>query len=217
MRINRPSLLSWMVLMVTVVVCAATSACQTQKKTKNDGRQARQIYDMKAEGEAQLRTGLEQARGEDKHVLLSLGANWCSDSQKMFDVFKSQSELAQQLDDHYVLVMVDVNDRVAGQRNPTIVERYQVDLKRGIPALLVLDAEGRLLTTDPEARPKDDDHGHPGHLLNYLKKWNGDSPGSPSETQVDSQGKSSAPEDETRLGSPDSTRNQGGTHSGFPR
>ena len=182
-----------MVLMVPVVVCACTTACQTQKKTKRDGREARQIYDMKAQGEAQLRAGLQQAHSEDKRVLLSLGANWCSDSQKMFDVLKSRTELAQQLDDHYVLVMVDVNDRLAGQRNPTIVERYQVDLKRGIPALLVLDNEGRLLSTDPEARPKDDDHDHPGRLLNYLKKWNGDGPGSPSETQVPSQEKSSAP------------------------
>ncbi len=147
------------------------SACQTIEEKKSDGSDARQIYDMQADGERQLTAALHQARNENKHVLLSLGANWCSDSQNTFNVLHRDPNLQRMLSDNFVLTLVDANNRVGFQRNPTIIERYNVDLKRGIPVLLVLASDGTPLSTDPNQLPLDSDHKSPEKLVRYLNNW----------------------------------------------
>lgn len=143
------------------------SACQTMEK-KPDGRNARQIYDMEANGTDLLTDALQRAQTNSKRVLLSLGANWCSDSQKTYDVLQSNHILRSLIDDHYVLVMVDANNRVGYQRNPELIERFGLDLSHGIPILLVLEPNGELLTPNQPERPLDSDHKHPEKLIDYL-------------------------------------------------
>ena len=148
-----------------------SSGCQTSNKELKDGRDARQIYDMGADGELLLNAGMSRARDEDKRVLLSLGANWCSDSQKTHDVLQNNEAIRSLIDQAYVVTMIDVNNRIGHQRNASIIERYEVSLDRGIPALLVLTPEGELLSTDAEQRPQDSDHKHPERILAYLEEW----------------------------------------------
>ena len=146
-------------------------ACHTTEKKKSDGSEARQIYDMQADGEAQLTDALTRAQMENKRVLLSLGANWCSDSQNTFDVLHQDPNLKRLLTDQFVLAMVDANNRLGFQRNPSIIERYDVDLQRGIPVLLVLASDGTLLSIDPDQVPSDSDHESPDKLVQYLESW----------------------------------------------
>ena len=145
--------------------------CQSAPKIKSDGSDARQIYDMRANGQTQLSAALATAQEENKLVLLSLGANWCSDSQNTYDVIHQNSELQQLVENRYILTLIDVNNRVGFQRNPSIIARYGVELDRGIPALLVLAPDGTLMSTDPDQRPEDSDHKEPKKLVNYLMKW----------------------------------------------
>ena len=112
-----------------------------------------------------------QAQQENKHILLSLGANWCSDSQNTYDVLHQNPDLEQMIRENYVLTLIDVNNRIGYQRNPAIISRYGVDLERGIPALLVLTPSGELISKDPDQRPKDSDHKEPQKLVEYLRRW----------------------------------------------
>ena len=161
---------SWLSIVI-LTVPILLGACKTTEKVKSDGRDARQIYDMQADGERLLASALRQAQKEEKHVLLSLGANWCSDSQNTYDALHRQADLQELLQDRFVLAMVDANNRVGFQRNQMIINRYQVDLKRGIPVLLVLNAEGELLSDDPSQIPLDSDHEAPEKIVRYLNTW----------------------------------------------
>lgn len=165
--INVPRVLSRIALSL---LCLGWTGCALIEKPKDDGSTARQIYDMEADGNLILESAIAAAARSDKHVLLSLGANWCSDSQKTYDVLHTHDALKRIMADHYILAMVDANNRVGFQRNADIVDRYGVDLKRGIPALLILDSNGELMTTDPDQRPKDSDHEAPQNLIAYLDR-----------------------------------------------
>ena len=129
------------------------------------------IYDPTANGEEQLRAALVKARKQHKHVLLDLGANWCRDSQAMYRLLREDPAIRQQLRKHFVLAMVDVNDKDGPPRNQALVERLGNPLGRGIPVLLILDAEGTLLNRDPNERLADDAHKRPPEVLAYLRKW----------------------------------------------
>ena len=135
-----------------------------------------EIYDSRADGERQLAATLTEAKRLNKRVLLNLGANWCSDSQAMFRLFNTNQEIARVIDDNYVFEMIDVNDRGVGARNAPLVERLGQPLARGIPMLLILDANGAVLNTDPAERLDDSDHQHPAVVLAYLRKWAARSP-----------------------------------------
>jgi hypothetical protein len=58
-----------------------------------------------------------------------------------------------------------------GARNARLVERLGNPLAQGIPVLLILDANGAELNSDPAERLADSDHQHPAMVLAYLRKW----------------------------------------------
>jgi hypothetical protein len=131
------------------------------------------IYDERADGERQLATALVEARRTNQRVLLNLGANWCSDSQGMFALFNTNREIARVIEENYVFDMIDVNKRGLSARNSALLERLGEPVNRGIPVILILDAEGKVLNNDPAERLADTAHQHPAMVLAYLRKWSG--------------------------------------------
>ena len=132
-----------------------------------------QIYDSRADGEAQLAAALAQAKRENKRVLLDLGASWCRDCQAMYRLLHGDRKILRELERHYVLVLVDVGGKGSAPRNASVVARFGDPLNRGIPVLLVLAPDGTLLNTDSAERLADTDHGEPAKVLAYLSKWSG--------------------------------------------
>ncbi len=158
-----------LLLLLTASLVWFAGCAHPEPKKKSDGSDARQIYDMSADGEVALAAALAEAAAADKRVLLSLGANWCSDSQNTYDLLQNDPTIRDLVEKHYILTMVDANRRVGYQRNPTIIDRYQVPLDRGIPILLVLAPNGDLLTPDASTWPEDSDHKHPERIRTYLE------------------------------------------------
>ena len=163
-----------------IVFCGVTalalclSGCATRPDGLNDSDYAGpEIYDPRADGEQQLASALAEAKVQHKRVLLNLGANWCSDSQSMFRLIRNDPRIARELNEHYVLAMVDVNKRTGFDRNSPLVTLLGDPLGRGIPGLLVLDSDGTVLNADPRERLADIDHKRPKKVLRYLQKWSG--------------------------------------------
>lgn len=130
-----------------------------------------EIYDTHADGEQLLAEALQTARAENKRVLLSMGANWCSDSQGMFQLLTTNATIRRVIQENYVFTMVDVNKNGFKARNEKLVERLGNPIANGIPTLLVLDGNGNVLNTDAAERLTDSDHDQPAIVLAYLQKW----------------------------------------------
>ncbi len=143
------------------------SGCSTTRSWSG----SEEIYDTKADGEQQVAAALARAGREGRRVLLSLGASWCGDSQAMYHLLQTDRNIRRELERHYVLAMVDVNQQDAEPRNTNTVARFNNPIDHGIPVLLVLAPDGRLLNDDPNERLADSDHQHPDRVLAYLRKW----------------------------------------------
>jgi len=150
-----------------LVATTAFTGCTSWRETNPE------IYNTRADGEQLLAEALQVAKAENKRVLLSLGANWCSDSQAMFALFTTNAEIRRTIQEHYVFTMVDVNRRGLGARNAKLVERLGDPISAGIPVLLILDAHGNVLNREQGERLADSDHEHPAIVLAYLRKWAG--------------------------------------------
>jgi len=101
----------------------------------------RDIYPAPEQASADLADALKTAAAERRRVILDFGGNWCTDC-RVLDIYFHDAANKPILDAHYVLVHINVGRL---DQNLDIAERYGVPLKKGVPALAVLNAHGKLL------------------------------------------------------------------------
>ena len=110
---------------------------------------------------------LARAAKSRKHVLLVFGADWCYDCHVLEKGFR-RSDIAAVLTPNYELVNVDVGE---GDKNQDLMNQYEVPMKRGIPAIAVLDSSGKLLYSQKNGEFERARALGPQDLLAFLKKW----------------------------------------------
>jgi thiol:disulfide interchange protein len=128
---------------------------------------ARDIYDESADGAKQVADALAIAKKENKHVLLQFGANWCGWCHRLHKLFDTDKAIAAKLQSDYVVVMVDVNKG----HNEATDTKYGHPTQFGLPALAVLDGDGKLLTTQDSGKLEEGDHHSPEKVMAFLKEW----------------------------------------------
>jgi thioredoxin 1 len=101
----------------------------------------KQIYNETADAHAEIKEALEKAKAEHKRVIVVFGANWCFDCHVLDDAFH-RPDLAPIIAANYRVVHVDIGK---GEKNQELMTKYEVPMKRGIPGLAVLDADGKLV------------------------------------------------------------------------
>jgi thiol:disulfide interchange protein len=99
------------------------------------------LYSSTADPKADIAAALKQAKAEKKRVILDFGGDWCGDCQ-VLDIYMHQSPNEELLRKHFVVVHVDIGRM---DRNVDVAEKYKVPIQKGVPALAVLDARGKLL------------------------------------------------------------------------
>jgi thiol-disulfide isomerase/thioredoxin len=128
------------------------------------------VYDEKADAKAQIDTALAAAKRENRRVLIQWGGNWCGWCILLHDRFKKDPTLSKTLLYEYVVVPVDIGKF---NKNLELAAKYQANIKKGVPYLTVLDAEGKVLAnqeTDPfETKGDNGEKGHdPKKLQEFL-------------------------------------------------
>jgi len=129
------------------------------------------IYDTKADGAEQVADALATAKREHKNVLLQFGANRCGWCHKLHNLFQSDKDIAAVLKTNYVVVLIDV-DKVDGKsHNADVNTRYGDPCRFGLPAIVVLDFDGKQLTTQDTGKLEAGNRHDPAKVLAFLKQW----------------------------------------------
>lgn len=127
------------------------------------------IYDENADGAKQIADALAVAKKENKRVLLQFGANWCGWCHKLHKLFQSDTDIAAKLKEAYVVVLVDVNK----SHNADITKKYGNPTRFGLPVIVILDGDGKALTTQDTGKLEQGDHHDPKKVLAFLNEWAG--------------------------------------------
>ena len=125
------------------------------------------LYSAEADPKAEIASALKQASLERKRVILDFGGDWCGDCQ-VLDIYFHQSPNLELLDKNFLLVHVDIG---RFDKNLDITEKYNVPLKKGVPALAVLDADGKLLYSQQAAEFGDMRYMYPTSVTEFLNRW----------------------------------------------
>lgn len=98
-------------------------------------------YAEVADARADIAAAQQAAAAHQQQVLLVFGANWCGDCRALDDAFHTGT-VAPQIKQRYQVVKVNVGKY---DRNLDLAEQYRVPLKKGIPSIAILSADGKAL------------------------------------------------------------------------
>ncbi len=125
-------------------------------------------YDVNADADKDVAAAFQRARRDGKRVLIDLGGNWCGDCVVLANIMQLP-DLKPFLDAHFEIVSVDTGRH---DKNMQIPARFGVDLSGGVPALLVVEPNGKTLVDAGHISALEDArHMTPQGLADWLAQW----------------------------------------------
>ncbi len=128
---------------------------------------ARHLYPDPTAASGDIRTALMEAKRSGKRVILDFGGDWCPDCQ-VLDIYFHQSPNDALLAENFVKVNVNIGNM---DQNVDVAEKYGVPLKKGVPALAVLGADGRLLYSQKTGEFESMRRMQASSVTEFLTKW----------------------------------------------
>jgi hypothetical protein len=125
------------------------------------------IYPAGADARAEIKEAEEKAATGYKRVLLVFGANWCYDCH-VLDLAFHRADFAPVMAS-YEVVHVDLGPDE--MKNADLVKEFDVPLNKGIPALAVIESDGKLVVSQKNGEFEDARSMTPQALLEFLNKW----------------------------------------------
>jgi thioredoxin 1 len=135
---------------------------------KQPSNMKKDIYPADADAHEEIKVAEEMAAKEHKRLLLVFGANWCFDCH-VLDLAFHGPELSPIVDANYEVVHVDLGPDE--HKNADLVEQYEIPLNRGIPAMAVVDSNGKLIFSQKNGEVEDARGMTPAALAEFLNKW----------------------------------------------
>jgi thiol:disulfide interchange protein len=129
--------------------------------------QLHDIFPDPSAAKQQLQQALARAKAEHKNVLLDFGGNWCSDCH-LLDMYFHDAVNKPLLEANYELVDVNIGHL---DQNLDIVHKYGVPIDKGVPALVVLDANGKVLHEQTHGRFESARVVESSDLTKFLTTW----------------------------------------------
>lgn len=125
------------------------------------------IYDETTDPHALIAAGLKQAQREHKRVIVDFGGDWCGDCQ-VLDIYFHKSPNQELLEKNFVLVHIYIGHI---DKNLDIPTGYGINIKKGVPALAVLDAKGKVVYAQATGEFENMRNMNGSSVTDFLNKW----------------------------------------------
>lgn len=123
------------------------------------------VYDEDADAKTDVVVAVAKAKKEKKRVLVTLGANWCGWCRALDRTFTQDEKVAAAIAKSYVPLKVDVGRM---NRNLDLTASWGVDVKKGVPLLVVLDGKGKVVKVQDTAALEAGKGHDPEKILAFL-------------------------------------------------
>ena len=127
------------------------------------------IYPAGSQAASDVAGALAQAAREHKRVILDFGGNWCGDC-RVLDIYFHDAANVALLNTNYVLVHVNIGQY---DQNQDLAAKYGVPLQKGVPALVVLSADGQVLFSQRNGEFEAMHRMDSSAVTEFLNRWKG--------------------------------------------
>jgi thiol:disulfide interchange protein len=125
------------------------------------------LYSSTANPKTDIAIALKQAKAENKRVILDFGGDWCGDCQ-VLDIYMHENPNAELIAKYFLVVHIDIGRM---DHNVDVAEKYKVPIQKGVPALAVLDAQGKLLYSQQNKEFENMRNMKSSDVTAFLKRW----------------------------------------------
>lgn len=160
---------------LTVLIMAVFSASVCAQTAQN---KLAKVYDETIDPIQQIDKAVAKAKTEGRFVLCQLGGNWCPWCLKFADFVTKDAEISKLLSDNFVYIHVNYNPRFAKSKDEATVKKANALMKRlnnagrfGYPALVVLDASGKVIHIQDSSFLEEGDGYNKAKVLRFFKNW----------------------------------------------
>jgi len=129
------------------------------------------LYPDITRANADIEAAQKEAKQTHRRVIIDFGGDWCGDC-KVLDINFKKPENEAVLKAHFIVVHVNVGSKGI-ETNFDVAERFGIPLKKGVPALAVLDSDGKLLYSQKNGEFESMRKMDPQSVNDFLKKWQG--------------------------------------------
>jgi thiol:disulfide interchange protein len=151
----------------TTASAPATPAASVPAPSAEPVPAARTLYPDPSLAKTEIQEALQRAKAQHKRVILDFGGNWCGDCQ-VLDIYFHDPANKSLLEDNFELVDVNIGRYDANQ---DIAEHYGIPLKRGVPALVVLSPQGKVLLAQTHGEFETMRNLQSSDLTKFLNDW----------------------------------------------
>jgi thiol:disulfide interchange protein len=128
---------------------------------------ARTVYDESADARAEIAKAITQAQHDHKRILLVFGGNWCGDCLAL-DARFHESPSDSIIKAGFLVIHVDIGHM---DKNVDLADKYGIPLNKGVPAVAVLESDGRLLYSQRNGEFEPARRLEPGAFVDFLNRW----------------------------------------------
>jgi thioredoxin 1 len=125
------------------------------------------IYPAPEQAQADLAAALKAAPAEHRRIIVDFGGNWCTDCH-VLDSYMHDPSNQPIIDAGFIVVHVNIGQR---DQNLDIAKRYGIPLEKGVPALAVLSAHGKLLYSQKGGEFEAMRHMESTSVTEFLNHW----------------------------------------------
>ena len=125
------------------------------------------LYPADADAPKEIQEALRRAVIEKKRVLLIFGGNWCYDCH-VLDRALHEGLAGSIVVQKFLLVHVDIGE---GEKNPDLVKTYRIPLNKGVPAVAVLNSDGKMLYSSGDGEFESARTMLKKDLVAFLNRW----------------------------------------------
>lgn len=127
------------------------------------------LYPSPASARSDIESALKQAASSNKRVLVEFGGNWCGDCKVLEETFH-KAENANLLASDFILVHVNVGDSGI-DHNIDLAQTYGIPLRKGVPALAVLESDGKVVYSQKNGEFESMRRMDPKSVNEFLVRW----------------------------------------------
>jgi thioredoxin 1 len=125
------------------------------------------LYPEPEEAQKDLKVALAAAKNDHKRVILVFGGNWCYDCHVLEATFRSK-EVAPLVEENFHVVHINIGEF---DHNTNLAKRFEVPLEKGVPALAVLDSDGKLVTSQKKGEFESAVKIGISDVVKFLERW----------------------------------------------
>ena len=157
--------------LVVLVVCFAGSVAAQQSAVAGEPLKPitgkTDLYPAGVDAKQKIEASLKTGAAENKRVMLIFGANWCYDCH-VLDQALHEGEAEKIVKESFLLVHVDIGE---GDKNLDLVKKYETTLGFGVPTVVILDAEGRVIYSSTKGEFEAARQMMKKDLVAFLNQW----------------------------------------------